>query len=196
MGTLTQLADGEVQGCVGCHESRSSAPPGGATGLSQRLAATPDTITPPPWGEGPVDYVQLVQPVLDRYCTSCHSGPTPKGHVDLSGDRTRLFSMSYETLAGADAGSSDTISTRGRREISRRWRRVRGRAGSRRCWRRTITAPRSTPRGDGGSTPGSTPTCHITARGTCRARIQRAAATPGRCLPKQARPSSPRGPTG
>ncbi|MCL2103864.1 MAG: hypothetical protein FWH21_02210, partial [Kiritimatiellaeota bacterium] len=51
-----------------------------------------------PWGAGPVDYVKLVQPVLDRYCTRCHSGPTPPKQVDLTGGKTRFFSMSYDTL--------------------------------------------------------------------------------------------------
>jgi len=39
-----------------------------------------------------------VQPVLDKHCVKCHSGPTPKGAVDLSGDKTHYFSMAYDTL--------------------------------------------------------------------------------------------------
>ena len=102
MGTVTQLIDGEVQSCVGCHEPRTTAPGNHVQELPSRLMRPPDTITPPPWGQGPVDYMQLVQPVLDRHCTSCHSGPTPKGRIDLSGDRTRFFCMSYEALAGSN----------------------------------------------------------------------------------------------
>jgi hypothetical protein len=45
-----------------------------------------------------VDFVQQVQPVLDKYCAKCHSGATPDGGVDLSGDKTRLFSLAFETL--------------------------------------------------------------------------------------------------
>jgi hypothetical protein len=52
----------------------------------------------PSWGGGTVDFVRQVQPVLDRYCAECHHGPTPKGDVDLSGDKTRLFNMAFETL--------------------------------------------------------------------------------------------------
>jgi len=97
MGTVTQITAGETQGCIGCHESRSTTPPVGAVAL-QLLAKGPGRITPPPWGAGPVDFVKQVQPVLDKYCVKCHSGPDPKKGVDLSGDKTRLFNMAFETL--------------------------------------------------------------------------------------------------
>jgi len=57
----------------------------------------PVDITPPPWGAGPVDFVRQVQPVLDRYCVTCHSGPNPRG-IDLSNDKTRFFNMAYNNL--------------------------------------------------------------------------------------------------
>jgi len=97
MGTITQITDGEAQSCIGCHEPRNSAPPVGIA-ASRLLARGPDPITPPPWGAGPVDFVKQVQPVLDRYCVKCHSGPAPPKGIDLSGDKTRLFSMAFETL--------------------------------------------------------------------------------------------------
>lgn len=97
MGTVTQLVPGEAQSCIGCHESRSLAPPADIQSW-RRLNRPPDRITPPPWGAGPVDFVAQVQPVLDKYCVKCHSGPRPDGGVDLSGDKTRLFNMAFETL--------------------------------------------------------------------------------------------------
>jgi hypothetical protein len=97
MGTLTQLTAGETQGCIGCHESRRLAPPADLR-VNERLRRRPDRITPPPWGAGPVDFVRQVPPVRDRYCAECHHGATPKGGVDLSGDKTRLFNMAFETL--------------------------------------------------------------------------------------------------
>ena len=95
MGSVTQIMPGEVQGCVGCHEPRDSS----AT-ADQPLAIKrpPVDITPPPWGAGTVDFVKHVQPVLDRHCASCHSGPHPKGGMDLSGDKARLFNMAYSNL--------------------------------------------------------------------------------------------------
>ncbi len=97
MGTVTQITAGETQSCIGCHESRFQAPAMRPSGM-ERLQRPPDPITPPSWGAGPVDFASQVQPVLDRYCVECHQGPNPEGGVDLSGDKTRLFSMAYETL--------------------------------------------------------------------------------------------------
>jgi len=99
MGTVTQIAAGETQGCIGCHEPRAAAPVHGLNAM-KRLSREPDRITPPPWGAGRVDFVKQVQPVLDRYCIKCHHGATPKGGVDLSGDKTRLFNMAFEHLTG------------------------------------------------------------------------------------------------
>jgi len=97
MGTVTQLTDGETQSCIGCHESRSSAPPGRLVAMA-RLRTKPDSIEPPPWGAGAIDFAEHVQPVLDRYCVECHSGRKPEGRIDLSGDKSRLFSMGYKSL--------------------------------------------------------------------------------------------------
>jgi hypothetical protein len=36
--------------------------------------------------------------VLDKYCVRCHSGPTPDSLLNLSGNRTTVFSMSYMEL--------------------------------------------------------------------------------------------------
>ncbi len=97
MGTTTQLTDGETQSCIGYHESRFRTPPRNSQAMA-RLNRAPDHIAAPPWGAGPVDFVRQVQPVLDKYCVECHQGPTPDGEIDLSGDKTRLFSMSFESL--------------------------------------------------------------------------------------------------
>ena len=97
MGTVTQITDGETQSCIGCHDPRNTAPPMNSNAW-KRLARGPDPIAPPPWGAGPVDFVKQVQPVLDKYCIKCHTGATPPKGIDLSGDKTRLFSMAFETL--------------------------------------------------------------------------------------------------
>jgi hypothetical protein len=95
MRTFTHLMAGEQQGCVGCHESRQQV--NAAPVAAHRV---PDTLRPPEWGEGVgFDYTRVVQPVLDRHCVSCHSGPNPPRKVDLCGDKTDFFSVSYEVLA-------------------------------------------------------------------------------------------------
>jgi len=95
MRTFTHLMPGEVQGCVGCHEPRQQ-----ASGSVLRHTRQPDALRPPEWGEGVgFDYTAHVQPVLDARCVKCHSGPTPPKKVDLCGDKTDFFNVSYEWLA-------------------------------------------------------------------------------------------------
>ena len=97
MGSVTQVTTGEQVSCTGCHEHRNSAPP--QLARHGKRWRQPDVLQPPPWGSGPFDYVRHVQPVLDRYCaTNCHEGRTPAANIDLSGDKTRFFNMSYESL--------------------------------------------------------------------------------------------------
>ena len=63
-------------------------------------ARAPDRLRPPEWGVGiGFDYATHVQPVLDAHCVRCHSGPTPPKKVDLCGDKTDFFNVSYEWLA-------------------------------------------------------------------------------------------------
>jgi hypothetical protein len=53
----------------------------------------------PDWGtNGILAYETVVQPVFDEYCVRCHSGPKPDGLLNLSGDRTTVFNMSYMEL--------------------------------------------------------------------------------------------------
>ncbi len=95
MRTITYLQPGEQVSCVGCHESRMSAPPGGKA--FQRL---PSSIQAEEFGSGPFSFTVVVQPVLDRHCVSCHSGEEPKGGMDLTGAPHQNFTKSYWTLCG------------------------------------------------------------------------------------------------
>lgn len=95
MRTFTHLMPGEIQGCVGCHEPRSQT---ARVPLTRPLRPAP--LRPPDWGVGVgFDYAHHVQPILDAHCIPCHSGPTPPKQVDLSGDPTDFFNVSYEWLA-------------------------------------------------------------------------------------------------
>ena len=72
MRSLTYVQPGQVLSCVGCHESRNAAPPT----VPEPLAAQrpPSKLLPGPPGSWPLRFDQLVQPLLDRHCTTCH-GP-------------------------------------------------------------------------------------------------------------------------
>ncbi len=69
---------GETASCVGCHERQSTAAP--APNRRLALNRQPSPITP--W-RGPVrgfSFQREVQPVLDKFCVSCHDGqPRPGG---------------------------------------------------------------------------------------------------------------------
>ncbi len=100
MGSDLHAMPGETRSCTGCHEIRHgiTAPPPRA---NMPLAAQKPAVRPvqPNWGtHGLVDFQQVVQPVLDRHCVRCHGGPKPEGRLDLSGDRTRGFSQSYDQI--------------------------------------------------------------------------------------------------
>lgn len=97
MRTFTHLMPGEVQGCIGCHADRSSV----TQPARRRATATaPRELRPPAWGQGVgFDYSTVIQPILDRHCVTCHSGLQPPQRVDLGGDKTDFFNVSYETLA-------------------------------------------------------------------------------------------------
>lgn len=96
MGSATNLVPGEQQSCIGCHEDRDAAPPAGRALAASRA---PDSPQPYAWGNGGnIAFPVVVQPVLDRHCLRCHEGPAARGRLDLSGDRTRWFSMAYDNL--------------------------------------------------------------------------------------------------
>jgi hypothetical protein len=79
MRSWLTVMPGETRSCVGCHENTSAGPP---AALPTSLAGLrrPGKITP--W-YGPVrgfSFTREVQPVLDKYCVSCHNGsPDPDG---------------------------------------------------------------------------------------------------------------------
>ncbi len=117
MTSAAQFMPGESIGCVGCHEDRDSIPATAQDESRRPTAAlrSPDMPVLPDFiydayeyrqshdgnlslDAGVVDYPSLMQPVLDRYCVSCHDGADPTGGYDLSGDATRYFSASYESL--------------------------------------------------------------------------------------------------
>jgi hypothetical protein len=97
MRSLTYLQPGEQTACIGCHEHRSRGPDIQHAALAARQPPSP--ITPGPDGARPLSFPVLVQPVLDRHCTSCHSGPAADGGVVLTGEPAGAFTASYLALA-------------------------------------------------------------------------------------------------
>jgi len=97
MRSFTHLMPGEVQGCVGCHADRNSVASTSASRLPMR--GKPQDLTPPDWGLAGFSYDRVVQPVFDRYCIACHNERQQPGGIDLTGDKTDFFNVSYDVLA-------------------------------------------------------------------------------------------------
>ncbi len=97
MRSFTHLMPGEVQGCVGCHSDRNSVAPISRPSLGSLDAV--QELEPPEWGVTGFGYDQIVQPVFDRHCVSCHNEREQPGDVDMSGDKTDFFNVSYDILA-------------------------------------------------------------------------------------------------
>lgn len=81
MRTATYMQPGQVVGCVGCHEGRAT-PVGNRRPLA--LNREPSRIQPGPEGSWPYRFDRLIQPMLDRNCTSCHAPGKEAAHLDLT----------------------------------------------------------------------------------------------------------------
>ncbi|MDR0328603.1 MAG: hypothetical protein LBI05_09950 [Planctomycetaceae bacterium] len=116
MRSFTHLMPGERQSCVGCHESRLSAPI-----LRPQLARIDqEPVQPvlPDWADVETsapdraafspgfDYVRIVQPIWDRYCVDCHHPHDAPNGIDLSGGYTDYFNVSYDVLASEKQGQN------------------------------------------------------------------------------------------
>jgi hypothetical protein len=96
MRTFTHLMPGEVQSCFGCHADRNSVSP---HVLAPRSAAlVPQDLRQPAWGVKGFSYPEVVQGVFDRHCIECHNEREQVAGVDLTGDLTDFFNVSYDVL--------------------------------------------------------------------------------------------------
>jgi hypothetical protein len=96
MESFVTVQPGERTSCVGCHEQRLTAPlprPG-----LLAMERPPSPVEPIPDVPDVFDYVRDVQPILGRHCTRCHNPDRRDGAVDLSGDRTPMYTVSYWTM--------------------------------------------------------------------------------------------------
>ncbi|NUQ65907.1 MAG: PD40 domain-containing protein [Pirellulales bacterium] len=98
MRSFTHLMPGEVQGCTGCHANRNTSTTRTAR-MPMAFDREPQELDPPEWGVRGFSYPAIVQPVLDKYCVECHNARQMAGDVDLSGDKTDFFNVSYDILA-------------------------------------------------------------------------------------------------
>ena len=103
MRSFIYLHAGEIVSCVGCHESKNTTPAMTRPGLPLKI----HDITPPagPRYDGGFNYIKTVQPVLDRYCISCHglgnkkkAGSLLGVPVDKTSNRAAITTQGYNYL--------------------------------------------------------------------------------------------------
>jgi hypothetical protein len=95
MRSVVCLKPDETRTCVGCHESRLTAPPNLAFGSPAR---PPQRPIPPLWGELTLSFLRDVQPLLNARCVSCHAFDRSANGVILTGDLTDQFNIAYQEL--------------------------------------------------------------------------------------------------
>ena len=89
---------GETTGCVGCHEQRTETSKPAAMQLLQATKRPPSRIKAVAGVPAVIDFPRDIQPILDRHCVRCHSPDRYDGKVDLTGDKTPMYTMSYWTM--------------------------------------------------------------------------------------------------
>jgi len=113
--TYFNMRPGEVRSCIGCHERRKSVPSNDKDASAPLALQQPPRIPAPQpgeqagkgkwagWGINVIHYETDIQPIWDKprpdgSCVSCHGGHLPAAGLNLSGNLTDAFCVSYEHL--------------------------------------------------------------------------------------------------
>ncbi|MDR3111003.1 MAG: hypothetical protein LBU65_15140 [Planctomycetaceae bacterium] len=98
MRSTTSVMPGEQISCIGCHENKMTAAaqpqryPLAFSKPAERLQKTPESGRP-------FGFVEMVQPILDAKCVSCHNSDKADGGYDLSANIGKHgFTASYSAL--------------------------------------------------------------------------------------------------
>ena len=97
MHSFVVLQPGETGSCVGCHEHRVQTPHSINTDLLA-LRHPPTPVEPIADVPDVFDFPRDIQPILDKHCVQCHSPDRREDKVDLTGDRTSMYSVAYWTM--------------------------------------------------------------------------------------------------
>lgn len=98
---------GETVSCIGCHESRNTIP---VPKMNLASKKKPQQIKEWYGKERGFSYRHEIQPILDKYCVSCHEGKRP-GRPYLKGDKWITdWTSRIGGRAGSDYGGHFTLS--------------------------------------------------------------------------------------
>ncbi len=106
MRTHVEFAPGENRSCIGCHETKNLSVPTARMGAA--LTKAPVRPTPPPWGHSTyISYQDMIQPVFEAKCVTCHGPKDPKGGLMLTATKDKAgYMQSYRSLFGMKPGES------------------------------------------------------------------------------------------
>lgn len=113
MHSFVTMQPGEKTSCVGCHEPRHHAPHPVTDVMA--LRRRPSQVQPITDVPSVLDYPRDIQPILDRHCVACHNPDKREGKIDLTGDHTARYSISYWTMTVRGLVSDGRNEPRGNR---------------------------------------------------------------------------------
>ncbi len=96
MRSWVTLMPGEVYSCIGCHEDKNIAP-GVSEKSSLALRAGPQDLKPFYGPARGFSFPKEIQPIFDRHCIQCHSGPVYTERFKQGEDETS-FSLLGKTI--------------------------------------------------------------------------------------------------
>lgn len=99
--TYVNYMPGERRSCIGCHETPNAAAPAASYPLAfKRDVEDPGNIPQPQESTGKIvlSYPDIIQPIWDKHCISCHDGKEGAGDLNLTGTKTTHFNASYDAL--------------------------------------------------------------------------------------------------
>ncbi len=99
------MQPGERTSCVGCHERRTDTPRDALSASLMAMQRPPSTIQPYEGVPDVIDFSRDVQPILDKHCVRCHNPEKYDGKVDLCGDYTPMYTISYWTIRNRNLAS-------------------------------------------------------------------------------------------
>jgi hypothetical protein len=96
-GTFVQ--PGETQGCIGCHENRTSSYTSYLSQTPQAMQKSPYKLNDNQFDGKSINFLQDIQPIFNKNCVTCHDfKDAEKGRLNLAGDKSLYFNASYTEL--------------------------------------------------------------------------------------------------
>lgn len=101
MRSWSTLMPGESFSCIGCHDSKSTAPVN-AFGQSMALKAGPSPLKSFYGIEKGFSYTKEIQPILDKHCIKCHQGESIRSTIHAEDNKAPSFGVFSKYLANAE----------------------------------------------------------------------------------------------